>query len=79
MKIYVTFGQIHRHEINGTVFDKDTVAVIECLSDHHGREIAFGVFGERFCFTFPESGWDEENMSCFPKGYVEVPREAYDG
>ena len=29
MKTYVTFGQAHVHNINGVIFDKDCVAVVE--------------------------------------------------
>lgn len=54
MKIYISFGQSHRHEINGEVFDKDCLAEIECDSHSQGRETAFENFGAEF-FTSYES------------------------
>lgn len=35
-KTYVTFGQDHSHHIYGKLFDKDCVAVIECLDAENG-------------------------------------------
>lgn len=72
MKTFITFGQSHTHSINGKTLDKDTIAVIHCRDQKHGRELAFEFFGDKFCFEYPEAQWDEENMKYFPKGYVEV-------
>ena len=72
MKTYVTFGYGHAHSINGKTLDKDTVAVINHTEEESGREIAFELFGPKFCFEYPEENWDESKMSYFPKGYVEV-------
>lgn len=68
-KTYVTFGQAHRHEINGVVYDKDCVAVIECDSGRHGREQAFALFGPVFCFEYHERLPD---MNFFPRGLIPV-------
>lgn len=72
MKTYVTFGQTHAHSVNGKTLDKDTVAVIKSESMERGREIAFELFGPKFCFEYPEQYWNESDMKHFPKGYVEV-------
>ena len=72
MKTYVTFGQAHTHSVNGKTLDKDTVAVIESESPEAGREKAFELFGQKFCFEHPEEHWDDSKMYYFPKGYVEV-------
>lgn len=69
MKTYVTFGQVHRHVINGTVFDKDCVAIVD-----GDREKVFDLFGTRFCFDYPEEHWDDSQMKYFPRGYVDVSR-----
>ena len=71
-KTYVTFGQIHRHVINGTVFDKDCVAVITTNNPKEGREKAFELFGKQFCFEYPEQYKSEINMQYFPRGEIEV-------
>ena len=47
MKIYVTFGQVHHHEIDGVVYDQDCVAEIEAPDFAAGRTIAFEAFGPR--------------------------------
>ena len=72
MKTYVTFGQSHRHEINGKVFDKDCVAVIESDSALAGRGKAFELFGQKFCFEYPEDRFDPGIMRYFPRGFTHV-------
>jgi len=73
-RTYVTFGQIHRHEIDGVVYDKDCVAVIHCNDPIHGRELAFEYFGNKFCFEYPEAYW-QGRMDHFPRGYIYVNSE----
>lgn len=65
MKRYVTFGQIHRHVINGRILDKDCVAVVE-----GDRNTVFELFEGKFCFEYPEKYWDEKKLSYFPRGYI---------
>lgn len=67
MKTFVTFGQDHVHNINGVIFDKDCVAVVE-----GDREKVFEIFGAKFCFEYPEAYWDDAKMSYFPRGYINV-------
>lgn len=67
MKTYVTFGQEHVHRVNGKTLDKDCVAVV-----NGNREKVFELFGQKFCFEYPEDLWDKEKMKYFPRGYVEV-------
>ena len=72
---YVTFGQSHRHEINGDVFDKDCVAQIEHKKTKNGRELAFKYFGPKFCFEYTQREFDHHvgpNMGFFPRGLVKV-------
>lgn len=76
--LFVTFGQAHVHRVNGLTFDKDSVAVINCTSYEHGRELAFEYFGGKFCFTYTEEevnnpGLDKLaglDMSYFPRGII---------
>jgi len=67
MKSYVTFGQDHRHVINGTVFDKDCVAVVD-----GDRARVFELFGPKFCFMYAEGNFDLLKMHHFPRGLIEV-------
>lgn len=72
MKTYVTFGTMHKHEVNGRVFNKDCVAVIHSGSASEGRALAFEYFGPAFCFEYPEDYFDVGIMRHFPRGFVEV-------
>ena len=74
MNLYVTFGQIHHHEIHGLIFDKDCVALIKCASYQHGREIAFDAFGPKFCFTYTDENFTPEILRYFPRGIIELPQ-----
>jgi len=78
MNTYVTFGQVHRHEIGDKVFDKDCVAVIKSESREDGREKTLALFGRKFSVDYFEKEWErdgeteEERMQYFPRGYIEV-------
>ena len=52
MKLYITFGQSHKHKINNLIFDKDCVCVIECKSLDEGYEIASKAFGKKWAFLY---------------------------
>lgn len=76
--IVVTFGSIHKHEIDGLVFDKDCVALIECKDWEEGRARAFETFGNQFSTTYPIDGyyWKEVDVKRnFPRGYIRVPQK----
>ena len=71
MKTYVTFGQVHVHHINGQVFDKDCIAVVD-----GDRDKVFEIFGTAFCFEYLENVWFgtgmDDKMAYFPRGYIHV-------
>lgn len=71
-KTYVTFGQDHTHAISGKTLDKDSVAVIESKDEESGREMAFELFGNKWCMEYPEKFWNEDSMKHFPRGYIKV-------
>lgn len=71
-KILLTFGQSHRHEINGLVLDKDCVAIIEGDTYEEADELAFLLFNGKFHQHVPEHAWDDADMKYFPRGYIEV-------
>ncbi len=70
MKIYITFGQIHVHSVNGRTFDKDCVAVINAKSENEGRKLAFEYFGDKWFTSYTDL------ISCdlkyFPRGLIYV-------
>jgi predicted RNA-binding Zn-ribbon protein involved in translation (DUF1610 family) len=71
MKTFVTFGQEHIHRIDGKIFDKDCVAVV-----NGDRAKVFEIFGPKFCFGYPEEYWDESKLRYFPRGYIYVEKES---
>lgn len=68
-KVYITFGQVHAHRVNGKTFDKDCVALIEADDEMQGREIAFSLFGDKFCFSYFNK---LPPMEYFPRGVISV-------
>lgn len=73
MKIFITFGQIHVHRVNGKTFDCDCVAVIEAENEEEGRKLAFYYFDNKWCFSYPEEKFDlDEHMPYYPRGLIEV-------
>lgn len=76
MEIYITFGQIHRHEIDGQVFDKDCVAIIECNDYEHGRKIAFDAFGDKYCFSYET--FERQKLKYFPRGFIRLEETKVD-
>ena len=72
MKTYVTFGQTHIHRVNGKIFDKDCVAVIETKSAEAGRAKAFELFDRKFCFEYSEKDFQFTWMNFFPRGLINV-------
>jgi hypothetical protein len=74
MKVYITFGQVHVHSVNGKTFDKDSVAVIECDNYSEGRAKAFEYFKGIFhnCYDEKEVEKMERFIEYFPRGYINV-------
>lgn len=71
-KTFVTFGQRHIHKIGNKVFDKDCVAVIKSFDEQSGRDLAFEYFGDQFFTTYFEDKFDKNNMTYFPRGFIDV-------
>jgi len=72
MTTYVTFGQDHKHVIDGVTFDKNCVALFYSNTEKQGHDKAFKYFGTKFyCdyFKYPP------DMSHFPTGFVRVPEK----
>ena len=65
MKTFVTFGFNHIHKINNNLFNHDCVAVV-----NGDRKTVFSLFGDKFCFEYPEEHWNDESMKYYPRGYI---------
>ena len=73
MKIYITFGQVHTHRVNGRTFDTDCIAEIECEDYEDGRDKAFNYFGGEFQFSYDKSDISQPGfMKYFPRGIIKV-------
>ena len=68
MQIYVTFGQVHRHKVNGIIFDRNCVAVVEGKDYKAARAVAVEAFGIEFCTTYDKM----PDMSFYPRGCIEL-------
>jgi hypothetical protein len=68
---YVTFGQSHKHRINGITLDCDTVACYEAVDAKDGREKAFTYFEDKF-FTDYHKELPPNTLKYFPKGIVNI-------
>ncbi len=64
---YVTFGYANRHVINGILFDKDCVALID-----GEREDVFKIFGRKWCFEYEHEEFDINWLKHYPRGIVEL-------
>lgn len=68
-KTYVTFGQTHRHVIEGNIFDRDCVAVLDSKSWENGQAKARERFGPQYCFDYYDT---PPNMKHFPRGFIDA-------
>ena len=72
MKTVITFGQCHKHIIGSDILDHDCVAVFDCDDYNHGRELAFKLFGRKFCTTYLDSEFNLDQMERYPRGMIDV-------
>ena len=72
MKVYITFGQVHTHSVNGKTFDKDCVAVINCITYDEGSKLILEYFDNKFCMAYEEAYWNEDDIKYYPRGYIEM-------
>jgi len=68
-RFIITFGQKHAHRVNGTTFDKDSVAVIRAEDYEEARKLAFNFFDNKFHNCMTEEEFDDGNLiQYFPRG-----------
>ncbi len=68
VRLYITFGQVHVHSINGHTLDKDCVAVIKGPTVEHCDKLAFEWLDGKFhqhTTTMPD-------MTYFPRGLIAI-------
>ncbi len=67
-KYIITFGQLHTHRIQGKTFDCDCVAEVEAEDEQAARDL----FYPRFCFSYPENKFDEDDMKFYHRGKIKI-------
>lgn len=70
-KFYFSFGQSHRHEVNGQVFDKDCLVQIDSETYMTARRKMFEVFGDKWHRQYNESSL-EEILGYYPRGVMSL-------
>lgn len=70
MKIYITFGQIHTHRINGKTLDCDCVASFEAESLEAGHNQAMEWFDGEFHQSLTEI--TDDDLKYYPRGVIEI-------
>ena len=63
-KYYFTFGQDHRHELNGMILDKDCVLEISASCVFEARQKMFDIFGQKWSNVYIK----KPDMSFFNRG-----------
>jgi len=77
-KMFVTFGTAHRHKVKNertgkdVVLDSNCIGVIHADSYQKGRQIAFEIFGPKFCTSYFEDEFNEEEYTWATRGLIEV-------
>ncbi len=72
MKTYITFGLSHKHEIDGIIFDKNCVLMIESNCTEANRQKAFNLFGDKFSTECPEEFFNYESMKYYSRGIINL-------
>lgn len=67
-EFWFTFGQDHRHEVEGKVFDKDCVATVRAADMGEARDTMFRHFGDKWAFSYQ----NPPDMSYFPRGFIDL-------
>ena len=68
VKVIITFGQGHTHEIDGIKIDRDSLVRMAGPSYAACRKKAFELFGRKFCTTHVEEHFKSHEY--FPRGIV---------
>lgn len=76
MIFYITFGQAHVNVVNGKIFDRNCVAMLEAENEKLGRGRAFELFNDQWhrCKEYREGESDKEIVEYFPSGKIWVDR-----
>lgn len=78
MKLFITFGQVHVHSINGLTLDKDCIAEFEFgdIDKAKARNEVMKLIGPMWHNAYDETEFDQKCykglMDYFPRGVVKV-------
>lgn len=65
---YITFGQVHEHDVFGQVFDKDCVAAVQAFNIDEARKTAGVLFGRHFSNVYS----DRPKMDFYRRGVIKI-------
>ena len=68
MKFWISFGQRHKHSINGKTIDKDCILEVEAATRREAHENAMEMFNKEFFTCYDKL----PNMSYFPRGVIKL-------
>jgi hypothetical protein len=68
---YISFGQVHRHVINGHVLDKDCLALIRAENWNEMRKKANRYFKGYFFTDYEADSFPWEDMMYFSRGVID--------
>lgn len=67
---YVTFGQAHRHQVGGKIFDADCVCRIVADDYFKARQKAFEMFGKKWCWIYQD--FLDVGIDRYPRGLIDA-------
>lgn len=71
-KAYITFGQLHKHLINGIYLDADCVAVFDISRYSEGTRIVKEIFGDKYSMYYFDEDFPMEYLKYFPRGLINI-------
>jgi hypothetical protein len=72
MKTYITFKRNQIHNVNGKVFDKDSIAVIDAETAYEGRTRAFELFSDDYLDEFTDKTLPKDIDEYYKRGFILV-------
>ena len=72
--VFVTFGQIHAHKINGITFDCDSIMKMKATDELTARQWLVRELDNRYMTTYLSV--DADLLKFFPRGIIDSKVEA---
>lgn len=66
---FFTCGQSHSHNVNGKIWNKDSVLQVNAKNENAAREKVFSLFGAKWSMCY---GYDDISMEYYPNGVCAI-------